>query len=92
MTSETAGPPVGPSPGEHSEVAGQPAAGAGDDSQLDAAADASQPPATGVAGRADIPFCGRLTGNAGCRLLTGIGGRIWLTGVARTGSRLARDF
>src|SRR6516162_10132477 len=51
MTSETAGPPVGPSPGEHSEVAGQPAAGAGDASRPDAAVDAGQPPATGVAGQ-----------------------------------------
>jgi uncharacterized membrane protein len=45
MTSETAGPPVGPSPGEHSEVAGQPAAGAGGASQPDAAAAGDSAPA-----------------------------------------------
>jgi len=42
---------VGSSPGEHSEVTGQPAAGAGDASQPDASVDAGQPPATGVVGQ-----------------------------------------
>jgi uncharacterized membrane protein len=50
MTSETAGPPASGSPGEHPEVAGQPAAGAGDASQPDAAADPGQPPAPSNAG------------------------------------------
>jgi uncharacterized membrane protein len=45
MTSETAGPPAGASPGEHPEVTGQPAAGAGDASPPDAAVDDGQRPA-----------------------------------------------
>jgi uncharacterized membrane protein len=48
MTSETAGPPAGQSPGENPEIAGERAVGTGDAGPPDAAVDAGQPPAAAV--------------------------------------------
>jgi len=50
MTSETAGPPAGQSPGEHPDVADQSAAGSGGAGQPPAAVDAGQPSTAGDAG------------------------------------------